>query len=627
MLNRVYFILSLSFALWAIGLAVARYAPDKESFAFWISISTIGTYSFAALFLNFALVLTRNSLGQKFWSYLILYLPPLFFIQQNWVIGIESQRPYWTTFGWALNALMVSNYYLWFTVYYFVYTLVGFVFIIRWGVRSKSWREKQQAKTLMWGLLALCIGIMLDQIRVHYFMPNILYIVHFTTIFWTFTMGYAIVKNGLLTLTPEVAVGEIVARVKDLLIFTDPMGEIISINKRVTDLLSFEETELKGSLIEKLVDEKEIVREELARLSKTEPTNGKSLGKFSFSVSKQMKQKSSKEFGLSLPSEEKVLNLNYLSKLGHKLPVSVSLSAIKDPKGLHLGIVLIAQDMRQTRQLEDEIIDREILTQSLLEANEKLKELDIMKTDFLSTVSHELRTPLTSILGFTRIVRKRFEEVILPRLQNEDKKLERAVSQVRQNVDIIVAESERLTDLINDVLDIAKMEAGKIEWNFEVSSCDEIVERSIFAVASLFENKGLTLKKEITANLPQVYCDRDRIIQVVINLLSNAIKFTPLGEITVSVGQVADEIIISIQDLGIGIAPQDQDKVFDKFKQIGNTLTDKPNGTGLGLPICSQIVEGHGGRIWVVSQLDQGSTFSFALPLSQKRDIVSIEQV
>ena len=279
----------------------------------------------------------------------------------------------------------------------------------------------------------------------------------------------------------------------------------------------------------------------------------------------------------------------------------------------------IEESLRQAKEGVD------LLNSELLDANEKLQELDNMKTDFLSTVSHELRTPLTSILGFAKLIRKRTEEVIFPNLKIEDKKLDRAVTQVKQNIEIIVSEGERLTKLINDVLDIAKMEAGRVDWNMEKTLLSDLVEQGMVAVSSLFEQKGLKLSMDIEDNLPEVYCDQEKVVRVVINLLSNAVKFTTKGTVTCLCRKTEDYIMVSIVDQGIGIAQEDQERVFEKFKQIGDTLTDKPNGTGLGLPICKQIVEYHGGQIWVESEPGKGSRFSFTLPKNQGTDVRTVE--
>ncbi|MBC6948215.1 GAF domain-containing protein [candidate division KSB1 bacterium] len=242
------------------------------------------------------------------------------------------------------------------------------------------------------------------------------------------------------------------------------------------------------------------------------------------------------------------------------------------------------------------------------------------KSDFLSNVSHELRTPLTSVLGFTKIIKNRLEEKLFPLLHNDDRKTQRLVDQVKENLNVVVVEGERLTTLINNVLDLANIEAGKVEWNMETLAVPEIIERAAAATASLFESSGLKLIKDLDGDLPEIIGDRDKLIQVVINLISNAVKFTEKGEVACCAKRKDSEIVISVSDTGIGISTEDQPKVFEKFTQVGDTLTDKPKGTGLGLTICKEIVEHHGGRIWVESELGKGSTFSFALPVDTEKN-------
>jgi GAF domain-containing protein/CheY-like chemotaxis protein/ligand-binding sensor domain-containing protein len=263
------------------------------------------------------------------------------------------------------------------------------------------------------------------------------------------------------------------------------------------------------------------------------------------------------------------------------------------------------------------------------EARAAAEEANEAKSSFLSTVSHELRTPLTSVLGFAKIIKKRLEEKIFPLLKIEDNRTQRTVDQVAGNLNVVVAEGERLTTLINNVLDLAKIEAGKIEWHMETLNVPEIIERATAATASLFDSSGLKLKNDVDTSLPEIVGDQDKMIQVVINLISNAVKFTDKGSVTCRAkfhpersveGQKNGEIVVSIIDTGMGIAPEDQPKVFEKFKQVGDTLTDKPKGTGLGLTICKEIVEHHGGRIWVESEIGVGSTFAFALPIKSQTE-------
>jgi signal transduction histidine kinase/CheY-like chemotaxis protein/CHASE3 domain sensor protein len=248
------------------------------------------------------------------------------------------------------------------------------------------------------------------------------------------------------------------------------------------------------------------------------------------------------------------------------------------------------------------------------EARAAAEAADQSKSDFLSSVSHELRTPLTSVLGFARVIQKELDSKIFPTIQSQDRKVRRAMEGVSEDLGIILMEGDRLTTLINNVLDLAKIEAGKIDWKMEPVAVADIVHRATTATSALFTQNNLTCVNDIESDVPLVTGDQDKLIQVVINLISNAVKFTDQGCITCRVRRHDDEVVVSVIDSGLGIALEDQPKVFEKFKQVGDTLTGKPKGTGLGLPICKDIVEQHGGRIWVESELGKGSTFSFTLP-------------
>ena len=232
-------------------------------------------------------------------------------------------------------------------------------------------------------------------------------------------------------------------------------------------------------------------------------------------------------------------------------------------------------------------------------AHQDLLSVDEMKTNFLANVSHELRTPLSSIRSFS--------ELLLT--------YDNAPAIQREFIQIINSESERLSRLVNDVLDISKIEAGKMDWKMTTVEVTVLVEESIRPYAMLMRDLGLAFEQHIDADLPPIHADRDRLQQVISNLLTNAIKFTPAGTVGLQARRINDEVRISVSDTGIGIAPEDHERIFEKFQQVGDTLTDKPRGTGLGLCICREIIAHHQGELWVESQLGVGSTFTFSLPL------------
>lgn len=256
-----------------------------------------------------------------------------------------------------------------------------------------------------------------------------------------------------------------------------------------------------------------------------------------------------------------------------------------------------------SRELEAKQQALEVATGELREANERLRELDRMKDDFISTVTHELRTPLTSIRALSEML-------------HEDPKLE--LEERRRFLGIIVSETERLTRLINQILDMAKLESGRAEWTTADVDVSEVVRESMNALEQLFHEKGVHLDCDLADRLPPVQADRDRLTQVVVNLLSNAVKFVPGdGKGRVRVGVSADEkaVRVTVADNGPGLTAEECGVIFEKFRQGGNTMTDKPQGTGLGLPISRQIVEYFGGKLWVESAPGAGATFIFTVPL------------
>ncbi len=274
-------------------------------------------------------------------------------------------------------------------------------------------------------------------------------------------------------------------------------------------------------------------------------------------------------------------------------------------------IVEEPEDENFVEGIVDDITLRKQAEQELRQAKEEAEKLNRLKTDFLSTVSHELRTPLTSILGFTKILGRHFKKATCP---SECKFSGLPVNRIASNLDIIETEGRRLTELINNVLDLTRLEADRFDWHMGEVDMNNVVEHAVEATRVLFEEKGLKL--ELHADrLPEVSGDRDRLIQVCVNLLSNAVKFTPEGEVTVTARAGEGEILVEIRDTGIGVPPEETEIIFDKFRQLGDTLTEKPRGSGLGLPICKEIVEHHGGRMNVRPAPDRGSVFWFSLPV------------
>jgi signal transduction histidine kinase/transcriptional regulator with GAF, ATPase, and Fis domain/ActR/RegA family two-component response regulator len=251
-----------------------------------------------------------------------------------------------------------------------------------------------------------------------------------------------------------------------------------------------------------------------------------------------------------------------------------------------------------TRDLLGEVVG---LTVTLRDVTRE-REIDRMKTEFVSTVSHELRTPLASIKGSLHLLLSD-EHLVLDETQ-------------RHLVDISLKNTDRLIRLINNILDISKMEAGHIHLDLEAHRPIDFVELAVDGIRGFAESRRITIEAEVEPDLPTVQVDFDRMVQVVTNLLSNAIKFSPEGErVTVGARRDGAELAIWVRDHGRGIAPEDVGRLFRKFQQLDGSNVRAVGGTGLGLAICRGIVDEHGGRIGVDSALGAGATFTVRLPL------------
>lgn len=286
----------------------------------------------------------------------------------------------------------------------------------------------------------------------------------------------------------------------------------------------------------------------------------------------------------------------------------VMISSVVKGEALSIdGVIKILDEASQvieySHRLEEKSRELEKTTAELREANIRLKELDRLKDEFVSTVTHELRTPLTSIRAFSEILRDN------PAMEEGD----------RQNfLNITVKESERLTRLINQVLDLAKIESGSGEWTMERVDLQEVIRDALSTTSQLFLENSVTLEKDLPTGSVFVMADPDRLVQVAINLLSNAVKFcmSETGRVTIRLSASNEEARLEIDDNGPGIDSEEQSHIFEKFHQLKGLQNEKPSGSGLGLAISQRIIEYHGGRIWVESKPGEGAKFTFALALS-----------
>jgi PAS domain S-box-containing protein len=560
-------------------------SSNIEKSGIWFQITYFISYFLPAFILRFVLNLSGKESSKKFVFF--MYIPGI-------LLSLSHMLGWHDVFGGiaiqhGLNKIVyVRKSILSFVYipYLYLYFILSFNLLLDWQKKAKVFRDKKMAKIIGWvGMVSFMItgGFTIYFTSFGYSMGMI----SLSLLLWFVAICYAFMKYKFSEITSADAAEAILEKVRDLILLVDQEGRIITANQRFYQILGCKKQEVVGFNFKDFIDDYEKITHRFRR-----KTDKKSL------------------------NDEYVFEVNYKAKDGELVPVKISLSIVFDKAKEMIGVVVVAQDVRIIKMLETEIENKKKTEKDLLESNKKLKEVDKIKTDFISIISHELRTPLTSILGFAKIVKKR-----LNHLRKKEEVSEKGVEGIDtslENLSIIIQEGERLGNLINDVLDIAKMDAGKTDWKFRKLKIRDLIERAMDVTFAIMEEKGLCGIKNIQEDLPEIEGDFDRLLQVLINLISNAVKFSDMGSIKCEATLKQDFIEISISDQGIGIGEEDQENIFDKFKQVGDTLTNRPCGTGLGLPISRQIVEHHGGKIWAESVLGKGSAFFFTLPSIKK---------
>ncbi|HLG52237.1 MAG TPA: ATP-binding protein, partial [Chloroflexota bacterium] len=290
---------------------------------------------------------------------------------------------------------------------------------------------------------------------------------------------------------------------------------------------------------------------------------------------------------------------------------------------IHVALEWAWQSYDESRRVTEELRDRQIalgralkslneaylqlehLNDELTRARQAAEEARRLKAQFAANISHELRTPLNLIIGFAEMmatVPQAYGDHPLPELY-------------RRDLEAILRNARHLAGLIDDVLELSQIEAGRMGLVKESVRLSEVVAEAVGAAARLIAGRGLRLEVYVPDDLPMVYVDRTRIRQVLINLLNNAARFTDTGGVTITARVDGGDVRVSVADTGIGIAPEDLPKVFEEFRQLDGSLRRRAGGTGLGLAICKQFIELHGGAIWAESAVGVGTTFHFTLPI------------
>jgi PAS domain S-box len=564
-------------AVWSFAFMFFHSAPDKKTCSFWFNIASLGYCTYYSLGLHFALLLTdKEKIIEKWWVKLALYVPSLFFIYKA-LNGELAADDFVLRKGIWYQILPLDN------IYYLLYVIVsvtclaaGFIILYLWRRKVNSQRKKKQAITLIiTGVTPLALGINTNIILPALQITIIPAIADILLLAFVIGIAYSIKKYKLMVISPEIAANEIISNVIDMIILTDNSGKITQVNESVVHILKYSNEDIMGKAIETIISEKSIIE----LINKYNTLNSK----FSY-------------------SEE----TSFFSKLGEKIPVRLSISNIFDDD-LMLGMVFILQDMRHIEQLKNEIEEKIMLADSLIQSNEKLKELDKLKSDFLSTISHELRTPLNLILSTLQLTNLNMDKIT--NLDFDKDKFKKHNGIMKQNC-------YRLLRLVNNLIDVTKIDAGYFNINLSNNNIVNVVEEITLSVAEYIESKGISLLFDTDIEERIMACDPDKMERIMLNLIANAVKFTEAGgNIFVNIQDLGESISISVKDTGIGISKEKQELIFERFIQIDTSLTRSKEGSGIGLSLVKSLVEMHKGNIKVESEPNKGSEFIITLPV------------
>ena len=381
---------------------------------------------------------------------------------------------------------------------------------------------------------------------------------------------------------------EILDAAPDAILQVDQQGRIILLNRATENMFGYDRADLLGEPVEILIPEEVRPRHHGHRARYENLASIRPMG-----------------IGMQLEG---------LRRDGSRFPVEISLSPSESPE-MGFTTTAIIRDITERRVAEARFrAAQEKYTGDLIEANQQLElqnreieRANRLKSEFLASMSHELRTPLHTIIGFSELLGEELHGVLT------DKQ--------KRFVNHIHTDSLHLLDLINDILDLSKIEAGRLELRPEPFDFATLVEESMASVRTVTRAKSIATEANIHVDCA-VEADRVRVKQILVNLLSNAAKFTPhSGHIRVDAKSVAGFLVTSVTDTGVGIAPEEHEAIFDQFYQTGVTTRGVREGTGLGLAITRRLVHGHGGSIKVDSTPGKGSCFTFTVPMRPRRDV------
>ena len=578
---------------WSLMNVLELGSPELEVKLFWANLQYLGIVIVPMMWLVFALQYTGREKHLTYRNLVLLLIVPVITLFLAWTNNLHGLMAYNVRLDTGGPFSVVAKTYgIWFWVnaaYSYGLILLGTVLLLQVLFRA-SHLYRGQAVALLIGALAPWIG-------------NVLYISGFSPIrglditpcafaITGLAIAWGLLRFRLLDIVP-MAREVVIEGMGDGVIVLDAQNRIVDVNPAAQRIIGRTTSEVIGQLANRimpylpdLVQERRPAKEVQAEIAQGK---GEKQCHYSLLIS-------------PLPNRRGYLvvlrNITRQKKAEEKLK--------QYQEHLEVQVEERTSQLKKTlRNLENEVGERKMAESLIREQNERLRELDKMKSKFLSTAAHELRTPLTSILGFSELLIN----------TKQDKK------EQTRFLEIINKEAGDLTDIVNDLLDVSRIEDGR---GFEITKAPIQLEEVLLKSINLIKGQtdGHLFKVDIPHDLPKVQADKNRMGQVMENLLSNAVKFSPEGgEVTVSVERGGDELKTSVADVGIGIPEKDLPHVFDRFYRASNATRAAIRGTGLGLDIVKYIIESHGGRVWAESKPGKGSIFTFTLPLRSTRAV------
>lgn len=568
-INIIFAFLCVLLAYIAFTELGLRTADNLDTARLWMKASSFWPVAMAAL-LHFSLVFTEGpGLLRSGRFCALLYIPALAISFVELLTEHITKEPIEKYWGWTYQA--EDNLAIYIALCWCAIMLIPAVYLCwRTYFKAAAGRRKRQAWYISIGISIPVVTGLIANWLLPMFEIRVPEGVTFPFAVGSAFVGYAIWKHGLFTITPGTAADTVLSIMSDCLFLVNGRGRIVMVNASALKTLGYEQEDLKGRKFETLFW---VERED------SDPPGVENTGL--------------EDLVEAIIGQDRVVAM--VTKAGQRIPVSVAISRIKADDDERRGFVCIARDITQYKEAQDKLLssyEREVELRQNLE-----REIN-KRVEFTRALVHEMKTPLTPMLASSQLL---VEEV-------REKHLRRLAENIGQG-------AWALSKRVDELLDVAKGDLGVLEMNLRETDLLPLSQAVVDEMTPMASANEQYLIPELPSSLPLVMADEVRIKQVIVNLLSNAFKFTPMGgKVILRAMEKDGTLTVEVQDTGIGIDKEDFTKIFEPYYQAAN---DKNHlgGLGLGLALCRKIVELHGGRIWVESEVGRGTTFGFSVPV------------